>query len=75
MRVGRDIAYAVPAYAELREAIVELSRRDGSTSIAEVRDALGVSRKYAQALLERLDAERVLRREGDRHYPREVQHA
>jgi selenocysteine-specific elongation factor len=76
VRIGRDIAYPTPAYAELREAIVELSRRDGSTSIAEVRDSLGVSRKYAQALLERLDAERALRREGDRHYPREVpQHA
>ncbi|HET9163422.1 MAG TPA: selenocysteine-specific translation elongation factor [Solirubrobacterales bacterium] len=72
VRIARDIAYPTPAYARLREAIAGLSRRGGSTSIAEVRDELGISRKYAQALLERLDAERVLRREGDRHYPREV---
>jgi selenocysteine-specific elongation factor len=71
MRVARDITYPAPTYARLREAVAELSRRGGSTSIAEVRDQLGISRKYAQALLERLDAERVLRRDGDRHYPRE----
>jgi selenocysteine-specific elongation factor len=72
VRVGRDVAYPAPVYAQLREAAVELARRDGSTGIAAVRDALGVSRKYAQALLEHLDAERVLRRDGDRHLPREV---
>ncbi|HET7053392.1 MAG TPA: selenocysteine-specific translation elongation factor [Solirubrobacterales bacterium] len=71
VRVARDVAYPAPTYARLREAVAELSRRGGSTSIAEVRDELGLSRKYAQALLERLDAERVLRRDGDRHYPRE----
>jgi selenocysteine-specific elongation factor len=72
VRIARDIAYPAPAYARLREAAVELARRRGSTSIAELRDELGISRKYAQALLERLDAEHVLRRDGDRHYLREA---
>jgi selenocysteine-specific elongation factor len=72
VRVGREIAYPAAAYARLREEVSGLCRREGSTSIAEVRDELGLSRKYAQALLEHLDAERVLRRDGDRHFPREV---
>jgi selenocysteine-specific elongation factor len=76
VRVARDVVYPAPAFAQLREAVLALARRSGSTSIADVRDELGLSRKYAQALLEHLDGERALRREGDRHYPQEVpQHA
>ena len=37
--------------------------------LAELRDALGVSRKYARAILEYLDATGTTRREGDVHVP------
>ncbi|HEX6456393.1 MAG TPA: selenocysteine-specific translation elongation factor [Solirubrobacterales bacterium] len=70
VRAKADVAYAAPAYEELSRAVLALAERDGSTTIAAVRDALGLSRKYAQALLEELDAERRLRRDGDRHLPR-----
>jgi selenocysteine-specific elongation factor len=72
VRVRTDVHYPAPLYQRLVGQIELLAARDGSTSIASVRDELGITRKYAQALLEHLDAERVLRREGDRHYPREV---
>ena len=39
--------------------------RDGAVTIAGLRDELGTSRKYAQALLEHLDAEHVTLRVGD----------
>ena len=42
-------------------------RDRGEITVAELRDALGTSRKYAQALLEHLDATRVTVRHGDRH--------
>ena len=42
-----------------------LVERDGSVTIATLRDELGTSRRYAQALLEALDAERVTLRVGD----------
>jgi selenocysteine-specific elongation factor len=42
-----------------------LMEREGSASLAEVRTALAVSRKSAQAFLELLDAERVTRRRPD----------
>jgi selenocysteine-specific elongation factor len=40
-------------------------RDNGSVTLAEVRDMFGTSRKYAQALLEHMDAERITRRIGD----------
>lgn len=72
VRADRDVVYAATEYARLREWVLGAARRAGSISLAEARDALGLSRKYAQALLEQLDSERELRREGNRHYPREV---
>jgi selenocysteine-specific elongation factor len=38
---------------------------NGSITLAEARDLFDTSRKYAQALLEELDARRITRRDGD----------
>jgi selenocysteine-specific elongation factor len=70
VRFKADVVYPSAEAERLADAAAALAAREGSTSIGEVRDALGLSRKYAQALLEHLDGERVLRRDGDRHYPR-----
>ena len=40
---------------------------DGSVTIAQLRDDLSTSRKFAQALLEHFDGEKVTRRVGDAH--------
>jgi selenocysteine-specific elongation factor len=40
-------------------------RAEGQVTVAGIRDAFGTSRKYALALLEHLDAQRVTRRVGD----------
>ncbi|MFM7581199.1 MAG: SelB C-terminal domain-containing protein [Caldilinea sp.] len=37
----------------------------GSVTLAEVRDLLQTSRKYAQALLEEMDARRITQRVGE----------
>jgi len=71
VRAKADVVYATTAYEKLSRLAVALAKREGSTTIAEVRDRLGLSRKYAQALLEQLDSERRLRRDGDRHFPRQ----
>jgi selenocysteine-specific elongation factor len=66
---GRLIGHA-DVVADARERILALLAAEGSTSLAEVRDALGTSRKPAQALLEHLDALRLtLRRPDDRRVP------
>jgi selenocysteine-specific elongation factor len=65
VRVGRAM-YAHPAAVE---AVAELVRgiitREGSLTLARLRDELGSSRRYTQALLEHLDAARVTRRLPD----------
>lgn len=55
-------------HLEAAQAIVTGRVRDrGGITVAELRDELGVSRKYALALLEYFDRTGLTRREGDRH--------
>jgi selenocysteine-specific elongation factor len=53
------------ALDELTRRVSSLIERDGDVTIASLRDELHTSRRYAQALLELLDAERVTLRVGD----------
>jgi selenocysteine-specific elongation factor len=55
------------------QRVMDVVRRDGSVTIASIRDELGTSRRYAQALLEHLDANKLTVRHGDRHV-RRAQH-
>jgi selenocysteine-specific elongation factor len=65
VRLGRDMHLHRDALDDLTRRVTELIQRDGSVSIATLRDELHTSRRYAQALLELLDAERVTLRVGD----------
>jgi len=68
VRVSRSLHYHRDTLAAVRERAIEIARANGGTiTLAQLRDALGTSRKFAQALLEHLDAERVTIRRGDRH--------
>ena len=67
VRVGRNLHFAPDALRQLMERVVAICERDGRATIAGVRDELGSSRKYAQAVLEHLDSEKVTRRVGDAH--------
>jgi selenocysteine-specific elongation factor len=71
VRVGPNLHFHPEPLAELEERVIELMRRDGQATIASVRDELQTSRKYAQALLEHLDAKRVAVRRGDAHFLRQ----
>lgn len=63
--VGDGVVFDAAAYREMVERIVARLRERGSLTLAEVRDMFQTSRRYAQALLEHLDRERVTRRVGD----------
>jgi selenocysteine-specific elongation factor len=65
VRAGRDLAFSAPAFDRARAAAVELAQAGGSVTIAQLRDRLGISRKYAQGLLEAMDANGITRRVGD----------
>jgi selenocysteine-specific elongation factor len=65
VRAGKDLAFTRAAFEEARAAAVEIATEQGAVTIAQLRDRLGCSRRYAQALLEALDAHGVTRRVGD----------
>lgn len=65
VRVSDDVAFAATAYDALLQGILEHLRREGSMTVAQVRDQFGTSRKYALALMEHLDARHITRRVGD----------
>ena len=67
VRVSADTYYERAALEDLRARALELARERGEIKLSELRDALGTSRKYAQALLEHLDATKATVRHGDRH--------
>jgi selenocysteine-specific elongation factor len=65
VRVGRAM-YAHPeAIDEVRRRVVAIVEAEGAVTLGRLRDELRTSRKYAQALLEHLDAARVTRRLPD----------
>ncbi|MDX6661158.1 MAG: selenocysteine-specific elongation factor [Solirubrobacteraceae bacterium] len=67
VRVGRELHYHPDALAEAERRVRALAQTHGSVTIAQLRDDLGTSRKFAQALLEHFDGEKVTRRVGDAH--------
>ncbi len=71
VRVSKTLHYHPDALAAIQARVVALAGRDGGRiTLAGLRDELGTSRKFAQALLEHLDSERVTIRRGDEHFLR-----
>ena len=68
IRVSRNLHYHPDALAEIQACVVELaSKTAGVITLARLRDELGTSRKFAQALLEHFDSERLTIRRGEDH--------
>ena len=67
VRMGRSLHFHPEPLAMLEAQVVAICERDGEATIARLRDELGTSRKYAQALLEHLDRTKVTLRRGDAH--------
>jgi len=65
VRFGEDLATTSDRFDDARRVVVETAEAEGSITLAGLRDRLGTSRRIAQALLERLDADGVTRRVGD----------
>ena len=65
VRVSETVVYSADAYAEMVKIISDYIRDNGEISVANVRDVLGTSRKYALALMDYLDHKRITRRVGD----------
>ncbi len=63
--VSQDVVFREADYDEMVAKTRAALEQKGQISLAEVRDLFDTSRKYAQALLEHLDATGVTMRDGD----------
>lgn len=71
VKVSDDVVFDAEALADMQARVVAYLREqpDGAT-VAQIRDLLNTSRRYALSLLEELDRRRVTRRVGDVRYLR-----
>jgi selenocysteine-specific elongation factor len=65
VRLGPAMHVHPDALATVRDRLVALLEAEGEVTLSRFRDELGTSRKYAQALLEHFDAERLTLRRAD----------
>ena len=65
VQVDTDLVYSCQAYEQAVEKVRELLAREERVTVAQVRDALGTSRKYVLPLLEQMDRDGITLRDGD----------
>ncbi|MCC6187662.1 MAG: selenocysteine-specific translation elongation factor [Anaerolineales bacterium] len=63
--VSPEVLFLPEVYQTMTERLLAYLATNGKVTVAEARDLFATSRKYALALLERLDAQGITRRVGD----------
>ncbi|MFZ5352922.1 MAG: selenocysteine-specific translation elongation factor [Bacillota bacterium] len=65
IKVDEEIYFSKEAYSEAVEIVKQQVNTNGSITLAQFRDALNTSRKYAMALLDDFDQNKITKRVGD----------
>ena len=65
VKVSDTVVFSNSAYQEMVDRISAHIKERGEITVADVRDLFGTSRKYALALMDYLDQQRITRRVGD----------
>jgi selenocysteine-specific elongation factor len=65
VKVADNVVFTADAYDQMTRKIIDHIKTQGQITVAEVRDMMQASRKYALALLEYLDNQKITRRVGD----------
>jgi selenocysteine-specific elongation factor len=65
VKVSDDVIFLTSTYDKMIQEIITHIKSHGKVTVAEVRDLFHTSRKYALALMEYLDAQKITRRIGD----------
>ncbi|MDY3129900.1 MAG: selenocysteine-specific translation elongation factor [Berryella intestinalis] len=65
VRVGKELAFTKESFDQLVSLTRSHLGERGSATVAELKDRLGISRKYAVPLLEEFDARGITKRSGD----------
>jgi selenocysteine-specific elongation factor len=74
VRVTKALHYQADVLDQIKTRVIAVAESNGGAiTIAQLRDELGTSRKFAQALLEHFDSEKVTIRRGDEHVLRRRQ--
>jgi selenocysteine-specific elongation factor len=63
--VGDGVVFATRAWQEVLTWVLTTIDTQGSVSVAQMRDRFDTSRKYALAVMEYLDAQKITRRHDD----------
>ncbi len=71
VKLAEGVLFTSAAYETMVSKVVAEARAKGTITVAQVRDLLGTSRKYALALMEYLDQQKVTRRVGDQRVLRQ----
>ena len=69
VRIDADFVWARPAWSRAVEFVRAHFAHAPELTVAEIKEGLGISRKWAVPLLEALDRERITRREGNARVP------
>ncbi len=67
IRLSKNVTYHKDTVTEVKELVIDSIKKNQSMTIAELRDRLQFSRKYAQAILEYFDASGLTKRKEDKH--------
>lgn len=65
VRIAENVTYHAEVLAAAEQVVREYIAKHGAVTVAALRDHLGVSRKFALALLEHFDRVGITRRRGD----------
>jgi selenocysteine-specific elongation factor len=65
VKLDEDIAFSKDAYSEAVELLRKHIKENGAIQLGQFRDLLGTSRKYAMALLDYFDQNKITKRIGD----------
>jgi selenocysteine-specific elongation factor len=66
LQVSHDVVLRYEDFQEMSDLIQKVLKKEGSITVAEVRDLFSTSRKYALAVMEHLDAVGITARKGDK---------
>jgi selenocysteine-specific elongation factor len=65
VQVSPEVVFRPGDYQAMLERVTQILRKDGTITVAQVRDLFNTSRRYVLALLEHLDSLGVTMRDGD----------
>ncbi len=65
VKIDDDIAFSKEAYQEAVQFLRKFIKENGQIQLGQFRDLLGTSRKYAVALLDHFDQNKITKRTGD----------